>query len=199
MAENGPHFSQLESEDPNRLSGHPQCFCLGLLVSHGGTAAFEVSTSSCPTTLLPADIPFFISATFVTVPPELPILSPALTPQPSLKKQFWPRGIRLHVIAPGSSAGMSPLLPHPSAHSGRRQSSQQSVIASGRLQLILLEEFHQPPLPKLLRGSLVTSQIPPHTLLQSQTLQGWDTECEVVRTTQAATPRHRCYAASPVP
>lgn len=78
------------------------------------------------------------------------------------------------MLAPGSSAGMSPLLPHPSAYSRRRQSSQQSVIASGRLQLILLEEFHQPPLPKLLRGSLVTSQIPPHTRLQSQTLQGWD-------------------------
>lgn len=74
-----------------------------------------------------------------------------------------------------SPPGMSPLLPHPSAYSRRRQSSQQSVIASGRLQLILLEEFHQPPLPKLLRGSLVTSQIPPRTRLQSQTLQAWDT------------------------
>lgn len=70
---------------------------------------------------------------------------------------------------------MSPLLPHPSALSRRRQSSQQSVIAPGRLQLILLEGFHQPPLPRLLRGSLVTSQIPPRTRQQSQTLQAWDT------------------------
>lgn len=82
---------------------------------------------------------------------------------------------------------MSPLLPHPSAYSRRRRSSQQSVIASGRLQLILLEEFHQPPLPKLLRGSLVTSQIPPHTRLQSQTLPSLGHQCEVVRTTQPAT------------
>lgn len=73
------------------------------------------------------------------------------------------------------SAGMSPLLLHPSTYSRRRQSSQQSVIASGRLQLILLEEFHQSPLPKLLRGSPVTSQIPTCTQQQSQTLQPWDT------------------------
>lgn len=70
---------------------------------------------------------------------------------------------------------MSPLLPHPSAYSRRKKSSQHSVITSGRLQLILLEEFHQSPLPKLLRGSLVTSQIPTCAQLQSQIFQLWDT------------------------
>lgn len=38
-----------------------------------------------------------------------------------------------------------------------------------------MEEFHQASLPKLLRGSPVTSQIPTCTWLQSQTLQPWDT------------------------
>lgn len=125
------------------------------------------------------NIPWCSSATFLTVLPELPVLSPALTPQPLLKsflkKQFLaPWDQAPCAAAPGPSAGMSQLLPQPSAHSRRRQSSQQSVIAPGRLQLILLEEFHQSPLPRLLRGSLVTSQIPPRTRQRSQTLQGWD-------------------------
>lgn len=87
-------------------------------------------------------------------------------------------------LAPSSSAGstgMSPLLPHSSTYSGRSQSSQQSVTASGRLQLILLEGFHQSPLPKLLRGSPVTSQIPRCNRLQGQTLQPWDTHSRLSR------------------
>lgn len=101
-AENWPHFSQLKSEDPNRLSGVSRCLCSGLLVSHGGTAPFFSQGSdhlifpSCPA---PSQHPLsdFCHTCHC---PELPILSPALTPQPLLKKQFWPRGIRVHVPQP---------------------------------------------------------------------------------------------------
>lgn len=89
--------------------------------------------------------------------------------------------------SPAGSPGMSPLLPHPSAYSGRRPGSQQAVTASGRLQLILLEGVSLVSSPRAPRG--LSSYLPNTSMFPTTepSPPRLGHQHEVVRTTEPAT------------
>lgn len=195
-------FSKLEFDDRNRPSDGSRCLSLRLLVTHGETAPFVLAGKRlCPFPQPPWShlqlvSPFldellchsgYCPLTTMSCPSFshcLQFCHPSLCGRVPPKAIFAPwdevsmcLGPQLFCWQHRDVTTPSSLLPY----SGRSQSSQQSVIASGRLQLILLEGFHQSPLPKLLRGSPVTSQIPTCNRLQGQTLQPWDTRLRLSR------------------